>query len=166
MKTSLIGQTFDEPEQLLEAITKFLNEIHPPEVVAVFSHWVERMRCVLENNGDYYHEEIHILGKHFLIRLPEPWSHYFSTPWTLCRQWKSVHQSPNNTNTEVTEIWPRHEWAFDWLFASRNKRQISENITPEIDSTELAIPCALSPRRSGIPPACSYTNGGSTYTAP
>jgi hypothetical protein len=37
-KTSLVGQTFDEPEQLLEAITEFLNTIRPPEVVAVFSH--------------------------------------------------------------------------------------------------------------------------------
>jgi aromatic ring-opening dioxygenase catalytic subunit (LigB family) len=72
VKTSFAGQTFDEPRQLLEAITEFLNEIRPPEVVAVFSHWVERVRCVLENSGDYYHEEIHVLGKDFLIRLPEP----------------------------------------------------------------------------------------------
>jgi hypothetical protein len=56
VKTSLVGQTFDEPEQLLETITKFLNEIQPPEVVAIFSHWVERVRWALENNGDYYHE--------------------------------------------------------------------------------------------------------------
>jgi hypothetical protein len=38
VKTSLVGQTFDEPEQLLEVITEFLNEIQPPEVIAVFSH--------------------------------------------------------------------------------------------------------------------------------
>jgi hypothetical protein len=44
VKTSLVGQTFDEPEQLLEAITEFFNEIQPPEVVAVFSHCVERVR--------------------------------------------------------------------------------------------------------------------------
>jgi hypothetical protein len=56
VKTSLVGQIFDEPKQLLEAITEFLNEIQPPEVVTVFSHWVERVRSVLENNGDYYHE--------------------------------------------------------------------------------------------------------------
>jgi hypothetical protein len=56
VKTSLVGQTFDEPEQLPEAITELLNQIQPPEVVAVFSHWVERMRWVLENNGDYYRE--------------------------------------------------------------------------------------------------------------
>jgi histone-lysine N-methyltransferase SETMAR len=31
LKTSLVGQTFDEPEQLLEAITEFLNEIQPPK---------------------------------------------------------------------------------------------------------------------------------------
>jgi hypothetical protein len=56
MKTSLVGQTFDELEQLLEAITEYLNEIQPPEVVAVFSHWVERVRWVLENSGDCYLE--------------------------------------------------------------------------------------------------------------
>jgi hypothetical protein len=48
VKTSLVGQTFDEPEQLPEAITEFLNEIQPPEVVAVFSHWAERVRWVLK----------------------------------------------------------------------------------------------------------------------
>jgi histone-lysine N-methyltransferase SETMAR len=41
VKTSLVGQTFDEPEQLLEAIAELLNEIQPPEAVTVFSHWVE-----------------------------------------------------------------------------------------------------------------------------
>jgi hypothetical protein len=56
VKISPVGQIFDNPEQLLEAITEFLNEIQPPEVVAVFSHWVERVREVLENNGDLYHE--------------------------------------------------------------------------------------------------------------
>jgi histone-lysine N-methyltransferase SETMAR len=56
VKTLLVGQTFHEPKQLLEAVTEFLNEIQPPEMVAVFSHWVERVRWVLENNGDYYHD--------------------------------------------------------------------------------------------------------------
>jgi histone-lysine N-methyltransferase SETMAR len=56
VKTSLVGQIFDDPEQLLEAITEFLNEIQPPEVVTVFRHWVERTQWVLENNGDYYHK--------------------------------------------------------------------------------------------------------------
>jgi histone-lysine N-methyltransferase SETMAR len=55
VRTSLVGQTFNEPEQLMEAITELLNEIQPPEVVAIFSHLVERVRLILENNGDYYH---------------------------------------------------------------------------------------------------------------
>jgi histone-lysine N-methyltransferase SETMAR len=37
-KTSLVGQTFDEPEHLLEAIGKLLNEIQLPEVLLVFNH--------------------------------------------------------------------------------------------------------------------------------
>jgi hypothetical protein len=56
VKISLVGQIFDNPEQLLETITEFLNEIQPPEVVAAFSHRVERVRWVFEDNGDYYHE--------------------------------------------------------------------------------------------------------------
>jgi histone-lysine N-methyltransferase SETMAR len=56
VETSLVGQTFDEPEQLLEAITEFLKEIQPLEVVAIFNHWVERVRWVLENSGDCHHE--------------------------------------------------------------------------------------------------------------
>jgi transposase len=56
VRTSLVGQTFDDPEQLLEAITEFVNEIQPPEVVVVVSHRIERVRWVLENLGDHYHE--------------------------------------------------------------------------------------------------------------
>jgi histone-lysine N-methyltransferase SETMAR len=44
VNTLLVGQTFDEPEQRLGAIIEFLNKIQPPEVVAAFSHWVERVR--------------------------------------------------------------------------------------------------------------------------
>jgi histone-lysine N-methyltransferase SETMAR len=73
VKTSLVGQTFDEPKQLLEAITEFLNEIQPPKAVAVFSHCLKRVQWVLESNGEDHHEEIHLLGNHVLIRLPEPW---------------------------------------------------------------------------------------------
>jgi hypothetical protein len=56
VKTLPVCQTFDEPEQLPEAIAEFLNGVRPPEVVAIFSHWVERVRWILENNRDYYHE--------------------------------------------------------------------------------------------------------------
>jgi hypothetical protein len=55
VKSSFVGQIFDEPEQLLDAITEFLNEIQPPEVVSVFGHWVERVQWISENNGDDYH---------------------------------------------------------------------------------------------------------------
>jgi hypothetical protein len=38
MKNSLIGQTFDKPEELLESITTFLEPIQPSELHFVFSH--------------------------------------------------------------------------------------------------------------------------------
>jgi hypothetical protein len=56
VKNSLAGRTFDKAEQLLEAITEFLDEIQPSKLEVVLSHWIERFRWVLENNGDYYHE--------------------------------------------------------------------------------------------------------------
>jgi hypothetical protein len=56
VKTLLVGQTSDGPKHLLKAVTEFLDKIQPPEVVAVFSHWAERVRYVLENKGDYYRE--------------------------------------------------------------------------------------------------------------
>jgi hypothetical protein len=40
VKDSLAGRLFDEPEQLLEAITEFLNEMQPSELEVVFIHWL------------------------------------------------------------------------------------------------------------------------------
>jgi hypothetical protein len=56
VKSSLASRAFDEPEQLLEAISEFLNGIQPSALEVVFIHWVERIRWVLENNGNYYHK--------------------------------------------------------------------------------------------------------------
>jgi hypothetical protein len=44
IKTALTGAKFDEPEQLLNAITEFLNTISVEELRAVFDEWVERVR--------------------------------------------------------------------------------------------------------------------------
>jgi hypothetical protein len=56
VKSSLVVRTFDEPYQFPEAINEFSDEIQPSELEAVFSHWVERVGWILENNGDYHHE--------------------------------------------------------------------------------------------------------------
>jgi hypothetical protein len=47
---------FDDPEELLGVMTSLLEEVHPSKSHVVFSHWVERVRSVLANNGDSYHE--------------------------------------------------------------------------------------------------------------
>jgi hypothetical protein len=47
---------FDDPEELLDGVTSLLEEVQPAQLHVVFSHWVARVRWVLENNGDYYHE--------------------------------------------------------------------------------------------------------------
>jgi transposase len=39
VKISLVSQTFDEPEQPLEAITEFLNEIQPPKCSRFSATW-------------------------------------------------------------------------------------------------------------------------------
>jgi histone-lysine N-methyltransferase SETMAR len=56
LKNSLASRMFDDPEELLDGITLFLDEVHPSELHVVFSHWVERVRWILENNGDDSHE--------------------------------------------------------------------------------------------------------------
>jgi histone-lysine N-methyltransferase SETMAR len=56
LKNSLAGRMFDDSEELLDGTTSFLEEIQPSELHVVFSHWVERLRWVLENNGDSDHE--------------------------------------------------------------------------------------------------------------
>jgi hypothetical protein len=70
VKNSLAGRTFDVPEQLLEAIIGLLDEIQPSELDVVFSHWIERIRWVLENNGDYYHEQSNCFQTHFSVCFP------------------------------------------------------------------------------------------------
>jgi hypothetical protein len=54
LNTALAGAQFDELEQLLNAITEFLNSISVEELRAVFDKWVERVRWVTENEGVYY----------------------------------------------------------------------------------------------------------------
>jgi hypothetical protein len=44
IKTAIACVKFDEQEQLLNAITEFLNRISVEELRAVFDEWVERVR--------------------------------------------------------------------------------------------------------------------------
>jgi hypothetical protein len=52
MKNSRASLAFDKSEQLREAIIEFVDEMQPSEWKIAFSHWVERVRLVLKNNGD------------------------------------------------------------------------------------------------------------------
>jgi transposase len=54
LKNSLAGRMFENPEELLEGITSFLREVQPSELQVVFSPCGERVRWVLENNGDHH----------------------------------------------------------------------------------------------------------------
>jgi hypothetical protein len=56
MKAGLAGQSFAEPEGIFEGMVVFLEEIQISELKLVFHHWVERIRLVLDHNGDYYNE--------------------------------------------------------------------------------------------------------------
>jgi histone-lysine N-methyltransferase SETMAR len=44
LKNSLAGRMFDDPEELWDGITSFLEKVQPSELHVVFSHWVERVR--------------------------------------------------------------------------------------------------------------------------
>jgi hypothetical protein len=56
LKNSLAGWMFEDPQELLDGIMSFLREVQPSELHIVFSPCVERVRWVLENNGDSHHE--------------------------------------------------------------------------------------------------------------
>jgi hypothetical protein len=56
MEVNLTGRAFDRSEELLDAITTFLEEIQVSKLKGVFQYWVERVRWALDHNGDYYHE--------------------------------------------------------------------------------------------------------------
>jgi hypothetical protein len=43
MKAVLAGQAFDRPEEFLDAITTFREEIQVSKLKGVFQHWVERV---------------------------------------------------------------------------------------------------------------------------
>jgi hypothetical protein len=88
VKNSLAGRTFDEPEQLLDEITEFLDEIQPSELEIVFSHWLKKVRCVLDNNGDYYHKQSNRFQKPFSVGFPGRWWHYLMTPYVF---WSTSH---------------------------------------------------------------------------
>jgi hypothetical protein len=38
LKNSLTGRMFDDPEEFLDVITSFLEEVHPSKLHVVFSH--------------------------------------------------------------------------------------------------------------------------------
>jgi hypothetical protein len=71
---------FNESAELREVITYLLHETQPSELEVVFSYWVEKFRWVLEDNGDYCHEETHLEQKDLLARFPERWRHNSLTP--------------------------------------------------------------------------------------
>jgi hypothetical protein len=56
IKASLADRVFNDADELLEAIIEFFNEIQSSELQLVFHHWIERVKWVLANNEDYYHE--------------------------------------------------------------------------------------------------------------
>jgi hypothetical protein len=56
IKTSLAGRIVNDVAELPNAIIEFLNEIQPSELQLVFHDWMERVKWVSANNGDYYHE--------------------------------------------------------------------------------------------------------------
>jgi hypothetical protein len=54
MKASLAGKSFSRPEELLDGINTFREEIHEAELKVVFHHWIERVKWVLDHDGDDY----------------------------------------------------------------------------------------------------------------
>jgi hypothetical protein len=55
MKAALAGQQFPGPADLLTGIQEFLSEIQRSELELVLRDWIERVQCVLDNDGDYFY---------------------------------------------------------------------------------------------------------------
>jgi hypothetical protein len=79
-KILLVGKTLDVPEDLIEAATQFLEESQPSDMENVSSHCIDRFRWVIENNGDYDHDQTNRLQKHLLVPFSERWRDYVSSP--------------------------------------------------------------------------------------
>jgi transposase len=56
LKGSLAGQTFDDPEELFDAIIDFLEAVPRQTLIDVFQAWINRIEWVLQHKGDYSHE--------------------------------------------------------------------------------------------------------------
>jgi hypothetical protein len=56
VKSALNGSKFEEPDELLQGIHDFLNEVQGSELMIVFHHWIERVRWVIEHYGNYYQD--------------------------------------------------------------------------------------------------------------
>jgi hypothetical protein len=48
---------FGAPTNLPDGISAFLDEIHRFQFNPLFPSWIERVRCVMDDNGDCFHEE-------------------------------------------------------------------------------------------------------------
>jgi hypothetical protein len=81
MKAALAGSQFPGQEDLLTGIQEFLSEIQRPELELVFHHWIERVQWVLDNNGDYFHEQT--------------FSNYHSFQFCPDRPVGTIHRSPD-----------------------------------------------------------------------
>jgi hypothetical protein len=57
VKTSLAGRVFNDTDEFVESVIQLLNENQHSELQLVSQHWIERVKWVLANNGDYHHEE-------------------------------------------------------------------------------------------------------------
>jgi hypothetical protein len=54
VKERLEGMMFPSYEELLDTISEVVTGIESETLIAVFDHWIERLKCVSKNNGDYY----------------------------------------------------------------------------------------------------------------
>jgi hypothetical protein len=52
VKSALHGSKFEGPDELLQGIHDFLNDVQRSELMMVFQYWIERVRWVIEQNGD------------------------------------------------------------------------------------------------------------------
>jgi histone-lysine N-methyltransferase SETMAR len=55
-KTAMQNHSVQNPDKLIEALTNLFDSITCEELQSVFHNWIRRLRSVIENRSEYFHE--------------------------------------------------------------------------------------------------------------
>lgn len=54
LEEKIKGHSYNDTDELFEAIIEILNSISRDEIKSVFDHWIDRCKWIISHKGDYY----------------------------------------------------------------------------------------------------------------